>query len=387
MSRYFTYRDAIDHLIDVFSLDGKDVQDVARKLRRAVKESCNKLPAYHDWEFLMRMGMFTTSPIYTTGTVAYNASTREMTLTGGTWPEDAVYGSVSIGNKKYEVQRRVSNTVLVMHPTMGPPDDLAGGQTYRWVRTRYLLPYDVSDVIEVTDIQLGARITRVLVQDQFWHNEAWNIVGSPTAFSMIQSAVTPGRWEIWLSSAPVDVRQYRYLYTPRWAQTDVEEIKTGTVSISGVTATFSNSVLTDNCVGAILRVSSSSSIPTNDIGRYDQTAKPPAVIYNPAASEHIIIQVNSATEAILHAAPSSSVSNKAYTISSHIELNTEGMLEFFHRVLENQYNIITRADSKALMISDSSMRDSLRQAMAADARNVQTRRWNQIYSRPIIQDS
>ncbi len=33
---YLTYRDVIDHLIDVFNFDGKDVNDVvARKIRRA----------------------------------------------------------------------------------------------------------------------------------------------------------------------------------------------------------------------------------------------------------------------------------------------------------------------------------------------------------------
>lgn len=384
MSNYFTYRDAIDHLIDVFSLDGKDVQEIARKLRRAVKECCNKLPTFHDWEFLQRMGMFTTSVPYETGTIAYTSSTRTLTLTGGTWPSDAEFGSVSIGIKKYEVQRRVSSTVLILDPIQCPAEDVASGTTYRWIRNRYLLPYDVSDIIEVTDIQLGSRISRVMTQDQFWHNEAWNVVGSPTTFSLIQSKNRPGQWEIWLSSAPVDVRQFRYFYTPRWAQTDVEETKTGTVSITGVTATFSDSILTDSHVGAVLRVSSSSSIPTSDIGRYDSTARPPAVIYNPANSEHIIIQKNSATEAILNVAPSSTVTTKAYTISSHIELNSEGMLDFFHRLLEHQWNILSRADAKALAISDSSMRDSLRMAMAADARNIQSPRLREIYTRPII---
>lgn len=384
MPNFFTYRDAIDHLLDVYNLHAKDVNEISRLVRRAVKECCNKLPTYHDWEFLQRMATFTTSPLYTTGSIAYTASTRQMTLTGGTWPSDADFGSVTIGNKKYEVQRRISDTVIVMDPLQCPPADIASGTTYRWVRTRYVLPYDVSDVIDLTDIQLGARIARVTTYDSFWHNEAWNVVGQPSSFSMIQSRLRPGRWELWLSSSPVDVRTYRFLYTPRWAQNDVEEIKAGTVSISGVTATFSTAVLTDACVGAVLRVSSSEAMPTNTIGRYDATAKPPVNIFNPAESEHIIIQKNSATEAILHTAPAGSVSSKGYTISSHIELNTEGMLEFFHRLLENQWNILSRADRQAIMISDSSMRDSLRLAMAADARNLQQRVPFQVYSRPVI---
>ncbi len=386
MANYLTYRDAIDHLIDVFSLDGKDVAEVARKLRRAVKDACNKLPTYHDWEFLQRMGMFATSPIYETGTVEFDATTREMTLTDGTWPADADFCSVSIGMKKYEVQRRVSDTVLIMDPIQGPIEDITAGTAYRIVRTRYLLPYDVSDLQEVTDIQLGSRMARILSQDNFWHNEAWNIVGSPTAFSLIQSRQRPGRWEIWLSSTPVETRQYRYLYTPRWAQTDVEELHSGTVSISGVTATFSTSVLTDNCVGAILRVSSTTAIPTSTIGRWDSTAKPPVEINNPPESEHIIIQVNDGTEAILGTAPPATVSGKGYTISSHIELNSEGMLDFFNRLLEYQWNIVSRADMKALAISKDSMIESLRLAMAADARNIQTRQTLYTYSRPVIRE-
>jgi len=387
MPNHLTYRDAIDHLIDVYSLDGKDVQEIARKLRRAVKECCNKLPTYHDWEFLQRTGMFTTTAPYTTGTIAYTKSTRTLTLTGGTWPSDAEFGSISIGNKKYEVQYRQNDTVLILDTIQSPADDVAASTAYRWVRTRYLLPYDVSDLIEVTDIQLGSRMSRIMSQDSFWSNEAWNIVGSPTAYSLIQSSNRPGRWEIWLSSTPVDVRQFRYFYTPRWAQTDVEETNSGTVSISGVTATFSGSVLTDNHVGAVLRVSSTAAIPTSEIGRYDQTAKPPAVIYNPAASEHIIVQKNSATEAIINVAPSSTVTTKGYTISSHIRVNTEGMLDFFHRLLEHQWNIISRADSKALSNTNAFMLESLRLAMAADARNIQSPRHRESYSRPIITES
>lgn len=380
---YFTYRDAVDHLIDVFSLKGKDEGEVSRKLRRAVQDCCNKLPTLHDWEFLQRMATFTTSAIYTTGTIAYESSTREMTLTSGTWPSDADYGAVTIGIKKYEVQRRVSDSVIIMDPLQAPADDIASGTAYRWVRTRYTLPYDVSDIIELTDIQLGTRVMRVMTNDSFWHNEAWNVVGSPTTFSVIQSRIIPGRWEVWLSSAPVDVRQFRYMYTPRWAQADIEELRTGTVSVSGVTATFSSGILTSSCVGAILRISSSTSIPTSGIGRYDATTK--ADILNPPASEHIIIQVNSATEAILHAAPPATVTSKAFTVSSHIEMNSEGMRELFFRVLEHQWNIVSRGDRTALMISDSAMRESLKLAMAADARNVQNRTPFRIFSRPVIQ--
>lgn len=383
---FFTFRDAIDHLIDVFSLDGKDVNEISRKLRRAVKEACNKLPVLHDWEWLQRTGMFTTTAPYETGTVAYNATTRHLTLTDGTWPDDAEFGSVSIGNKKYEVMRRNSDTVLTLDPLQCPPDDLDAGQTYRWNRNRYLLPYNVSDIMELTDIQLGSQVQRIMSQDNFWHNEAWTIVGSPSAYSLIQSRIRPGQWEIWLSSTPTEVRQFRYLYTPRWAQTDVEELQTGTVGVVSDVATFSSSILTSSCVGAVLRVSSTSAIPTSEIGRYDATADPPDEIYNPAASEHIITQVNSATEALLHQPVSSTVASKGFTISSLIDVNSEGMLELFYRLCEHQWNIVSRSDTKALALSAQLLNEAQRMAMAADARNIQSNRLYRVYSRPIIEE-
>ena len=381
---YLTYRDAIDHLIDVYSLDGKDVQTVIRRLRRAVKEACNKLPAMHDWEFLQKTGMFTTSPQYSTGTVAYTSATRFLTLTSGTWPTDAEFGDVIVDNKRFMVARRNSSTVLTLDEYQCPAENIAAGTSYKWVRQRYTLPYFVGDIREVTDIQLLSLIRRIQVDDNFWYSEAWNITGSPSAWSMTPSRRRPGQWDFWLSSVPNDVRQYRYLYQTRWASNEVEELTTGTVSIAADVATFSSGLLTSACVGAVLRVSSTSAAPTSAFGRYNSTTK--VVDLNPPASEHIITQVNSTTEAILNIPVASSVTTKPFTISSYIDLNTEGMLEFFYRLCEYQYEIISRGDKKNVQFQNSLMLDALRSAMAADARNLESGRAKIIDPRPIIRE-
>lgn len=382
---YFTYRDAIDHLIDVFNLDGKDENDVSRKLRRAVKEACSKLTGLHEWECFRDTGMFITTAPYETGTVAYNATTRELTLTGGTWPSDAAYGDVIISNARYRVARRVSDSVVTLDEYQSPGVTVASGTTYKWVKPRYIMPEFVGDIREITDIQLLSLIRRIQSDDNFWYSEAWNITGAPTAWSMIESKARPGQWEVWLSSVPNDVRKFRYLYQLRWYGTEVDELRTGTVSVSGDVATFSTGVLTSAHVGTVLRVSSSASYPTSDIGRYDKTTK--AVIYNPHASEHIITQVNSSTEAILNQPVSSSVSSKGYTISSHLRLYTEMMRELFHRLCEYQYQVLSRADSKIVAIADSMWRDAMRNAMAADARNLDSQRAKIVDPRPIIRET
>lgn len=377
-----TYRDCIEHLIDVCNLDGKDVADVSRKLRRAVREACNKLPAMYDWEFLRLTGMFTTSIPYSTGTVQYVLSTRLLTLTDGTWPTDAQFGDIVINNRRYLVQRRVSDTVLLLDEYESPKENAAAGTTYTWARSRYLLPYFVGDIRELVDTAVQNKIKRIFVEESFWISE-WFVTGMPSSWSLIPSRHRPGRWEVWLSSSPYDVRQYRYMYNNRWATNEVEEISTGTVAVSGDVATFSSGVLTAACVGAVLRVSSSATQPTSVFGKYDTVTK--ASILNPPASEHIITAMNSTTEALLNEAVSSSVSGKAFTISSQVSLNTEGMLEFFYRLCEYQYAIISRAESKEVLRVRELMLDAFKIAMGADSRRVESHRTPfSNYTRPFV---
>ena len=378
-----TYRDCIEHLIDVCNLDGKDVTQISRKLRRAVREACNKLPAMYDWEFLRLTGMFTTSIPYDTGTIEYVESTRLLTLTSGTWPTDAQFGDVLIENKRYMVQRRVSSTVLLLDEYQSPSDDIAAGTDYTWIRSRYLLPYFVGDVNEIVDIAVQNVVRRIMVEDNFWLSEGYT-TGSPSFWSLIPSRHRPGLWEIWLSSCPDEVRQYRYLYKTRWATNEVEELNTGTVAVAADVATFSSAILTSACVGAVLRVSSSTTQPTSVIGKYDTVTK--ATVLNPPASEHIITSVSSTTVALLNEAVASNVTGKAFTISSQVALNTEGMLEFFFRLLEYQYAIISRADGETKGISESLMLDAYKIAMGSDSRKMDSGRSWITDSSPIIEE-
>ena len=366
-----TFRDCIEHLIDVCNLDGKDVDGVSRKLRRSVREACNKLPAMYDWEFLRLTGMFTTSIPYTTGTVAYVLATRLLTLTGGTWPSDAQFGDIVIDNRRYLVQRRESDTVLLLDEYESPKEDFAAGTSYTWARSRYLLPYFVGDIRELVDTAVENKIKRIFIEESFWISE-WFVTGMPSSWSLIPSRHRPGRWEVWLSSSPNDVRQYRYMYNNRWATNEVEEINTGTVAVAGDVATFSSGVLTSACVGAVLRVSSTTTQPTSVYGKYDTVTK--ATVLNPPASEHIITTVNSTTEALLNEAVVSDVSGKAFTISSQVALNTEGMLEFFYRLCEHQYSIISRAESKEVARVRELMLDAYKIAMGSDSRRVESQR-------------
>ena len=376
-----TYRDCIEHLIDVCNLDGKDVADVSRKLRRAVREAWSILPSMYDWEFLRLTGMFTTSEPYDTGTIQYVESTRLLTLTDGVWPSDAQFGDILIDNKRYMVQRRESDTVLLLDQYQSPSADVDSGSSYEWIRTRYLLPYFVGDINELVDISTQGMLYRAFIEDSFWLSESY-LTGSPSSWSLIPSRHRPGQWEIWLSSCPTDVSQFRYLYKTRWATNEVEELNSGTVAVAGDVATFSSAILTSSCLGAVLRVSSSTTQPTSVFGKYDTVTK--ASVLNPPASEHVITSVVSTTSALLNEAVLSNVTGKAFTISSQVALNTEGMLQYFNRLCEYQYSIISRADATELSRMRELMLDSYKIAMGSDSRKINSGRSWVVDSQPII---
>lgn len=366
MTQYLTIQDAYEHLVDVFDHDGKDTGRLARSIRRAVAEAYRRFPSLHPWAWLTKQAMITTSAPYTTGTVTYVASTRALTLSGGTWPTDAEFGMVEISSVRYSVERRNSSTVLTLSATQAPAEDIASATTYRWGRYTYLLPYGCTDIRELTDPKTLYRFYRQTVDDSFFQTEIPGVNRFPSAWTIVPSVQRPGRMELALTAVPDTARTLKFLYDAQWGNPSVTELSTGTVSVSGDVATFSSSILTDDCVGAVLRIGSSTTKPTSVYGVFRGAD---GHVTELPASTHIITQVNSATEAIIETS-GSTVSGKAFTISSRVDVDENSMWDLFLRIAELAYRRITRADSKLVQESERIMRTALIEAQIADAKRL-----------------
>ena len=143
---YLTYFDLVESLI-VSSYGGpQDAEQ--RDIRTAVQRAYSEVTTIHEWSHYYQHGRIITQPQYQTGTVAYNSSTRQLTLTGGTWPTWAESGSVSIGRAIAKVDTRVSNTVLTLDSTLTFASTLAAGQAYVLYQTDYALPADFRNMDE-----------------------------------------------------------------------------------------------------------------------------------------------------------------------------------------------------------------------------------------------
>lgn len=143
---YLTYFDLVESLI-VSSYGGpQDAEQ--RDIRTAVQRAYNEITTINEWSHYYQHGRIITQPQYQTGTVAFNASTNQLTLSGGTWPTWAELGSVSIGRAIAKVDTRVSNTVLKLDSTLTFAGTLAAGQAYVLYQTDYPLPADFRNMDE-----------------------------------------------------------------------------------------------------------------------------------------------------------------------------------------------------------------------------------------------
>lgn len=146
MMAYLTYFDLVEALI-VSSYGGpQDAEQ--RDIRTAVQRAYSEITTINEWSHYYTHGRIITQEPYQTGTVAFNASTNQLTLTGGTWPAWAKYGSVSIGRLIAKVDSAVSGTVLKLDSSITFPSTLSAGQSYVLFRTDYPLPADFRNMDE-----------------------------------------------------------------------------------------------------------------------------------------------------------------------------------------------------------------------------------------------
>jgi len=359
-----TYQDAYEHLLDVYDLSGKAVGVQDRRLRRAIGEAYRLLPSFHDWEYFRGTTyVVTTAPESHPGT--YTASTRRIVISSGTWTEHATAGAVVVNNIRYPVSRRIDDTTIELE--YGPESDTT--DTFRWQRFKYLLPLDVGEISQIVDPNQYAEATRVPPEELFWWQEAINTEIYPLAWSLFPSSQYAGRLELWLSGSGEISRTLKIQYRIRHTGVSITELNTGTVSVTGDVATFSESVLTSSAIGAVLRISSDGNTPTSQYGRLERNTNTgeQTVVLRPAEYETRITTINSATEAVISSSLSASpITTKGYSISSHINVNYEGMWEFFLRLAEERYDILRRADTAIRNISFHARQEALRAAMAAD---------------------
>lgn len=336
--RLFTFRDLVEHVVDVFA--GQDAAPRTwRNARRAVDAAYAKLPTMRAWKYYERIVKIATVASQTTGTIVFDltggAYERMVTLTGATWPTAARYYGLLIGRDRYEIEDYKSSTILTLPEWSNPGADVAS-TTYTLYRDTFPLPDYFLQMGSLLDVSSGVRKLEQVPRDRAaLLNHGLLTSGLPTHYSIGESPHYAGGLAVQFSPSPTTARAYDAVIRAKGRALKYEKEYAGTVTLSaGSTAVVGSSTEFEaGMAGAILRVSSDTSqLPTGPMGSIEASE-----LDNLYAEQFVIKSVTDATHLTLETAAVSAYAATKYTISDRLDFEADSMLVYFQRLCEAQF--------------------------------------------------
>lgn len=321
-----TFSDLLEHIVVYAGRD--NTKATAESCRRAAQMAVQILPTRHSWLWYRRSITITLSPVYSTGTVTYDSATRVLTLSGGTWPSWAVYGSVRIDGIEYLVQTRTSGTELVLQSTSCPDSDIVDATAYQIRRFAYQLPADCSAVGSVILEPYGQKLSYRRQVDPIaqgtwdaWLN-CWGLYTDRTTYGRYCLIISP-------NNGQTGTLQVSYQATIQPLRYDTFD--NGFVSVSGTTVTGQNTKFRSDMVGQVFRCSlDGKTDPTSLFGN------------NPYIHESIIASVAGGEAMTLETAIASPVTRVKAVVSSILDVKHGPMYDYLCREAEKQLRAVLR---------------------------------------------
>jgi len=359
-----TCQDAIDHLIDYM---GSNVnQEALRVAKRAIQLALKEVTNARRWSYYYQHGRIQTNAPYSTGTVALDVTggtyERQLTLTTGTWPTWAAYGSVRIGTVTYDVDRRISDSIVTLDSTITSAADISS-TSYTLFQDTFDLPSDFVAMDEsFTEESWGGM--------EYVHPTEWLRVvryyqstsNTPRFYTIRGNPDVPGRMSLSLFPYPDSARTVDFIYQRRPRDVTLDSYTTGTVSVSAssTTITGSGTTFTAPMVGSVIRLSAdSTNLPSGFAGS------------NPYSVERNIRVFTSATSLTVDDTIDSAYSGVKFRISDPLDLEDGAMIECFFRCAERHVSILRQMKNQTL--ATQLYQDALIRAEEADARSFMGR--------------
>tara|TARA_R100000458_G_C8275303_1_gene250335 strand:- start:1567 stop:2760 length:1194 start_codon:yes stop_codon:yes gene_type:complete len=328
-----TYQDSLEHL-EGFTNSGT-ADSERRDFRSAVLGAYSDIAGRYDWLYFHTELDIRLDAAYNTGTIQYTDSTRQVTLTGGTWPANAVEGRVKINDIRYPIEERVSDSVITLPTSVNPGKDIAAETSYTWLRTSYTLPADFKNMDPPHTETSYHAITPVSLDGILGFERHVRASSNPPQWYAIgPDPLRYGQMCMFVQYEPDTAEGLRMWYRrhPRKIKYTGGETSSsaGTVQVydSGEVAGTGTSFRSD-MVGSVIRFGDSTNKPTGVRG------------LNPYSEQRIIKSVNSATSLTLDSSTSAVAAGTKYVVSDPIDLRPT-MLEAFFRGCEWKLSLSRR---------------------------------------------
>jgi len=294
--------------------DDESVNDIRTSIRQALRI----VSAEHNWPYYHDYLHITTNETYTTGTIAYTASTRAVVLTSGTWPVWAEQGVLIIDSKHVRVQTRTNGTNLVVRADDAPVDDYTG--TYTLYQYQFTLDTDYN-IYKVGKVQVDQSNWIEYVPPSIFETDIkrqWLTTGGrPRWFTISRDIANVGQNLLSLWPYPTTELRCRlgYVRHPKDIRNWSESSGTVTTALS-TAVSGSETLFTQRHVGSVIRTYSDRiNLPTSADGRY------------PPVDESVVKTVTDSTNLVTASALTTAAADVSYVISDILDVDNTIMYE------------------------------------------------------------
>lgn len=339
------------------------------KVRTSVLSAWGRLLSMHEWAYFHRMGTLITFAGETTGTIVFNYAAKTVTLTGATWPTDAINMHIRLDFNWYPIYKRTSNTVLELFDGKTPEVDLTG-EAFVIQQILYPLPYDVGDIVQALEGQQNLQLMRLNLMEahQVQEGFAWSPT-LPSCYALVADSANPSRWCMWLPTVQTLDTVLQYLYVARKPTFTLTRESRGTVSVSAGVATFSDTVVNSLWDGAVLRVAKDdTSTPTGEFGDVPVND----LLYDRDCYEMRVVKWLTSTTCRVSDLTVNQTS-VSYTASSLIDVSDGAMTVLLQRLCEDEYGAKMVGNHTERLVSQSRLSQAFNDAKASDGRYVRNK--------------
>lgn len=328
-----TFYDMVEYLLHYASMDPQ--RGTVEDCRRAVVNGYREFNGSHNWSFLFTRGRINTTAPYSTGTIQYTDSNRQMTLTGGVWPSWAALGEIRIGNIPYTIASRDSDTQVTLSKRSTIGADVAAGTAYLLYRDKYTMPVDYQASYDMIEQISGYQCSYVANQNLLFAGRV-GVRGpsKPTAYGVISDPHYLGSMAAWMHPIPDAAYAFDFIYHRRPRYIVTPDYSVGRLSVTnGAVAMVGNGTdWRDLYAGSIIRIGSAGDAapPTSLTGAY------------PYRYERTILSVESGVGLTVDEQIGETLTNVFYRISDPIDVEDGAFATAFHRECEKQLRLTRR---------------------------------------------
>lgn len=318
MPRILTFEDCYDRLESWIRFYSEKSAD-ASMIRRCIMEAYDEIAHAHNWSFLNQTTRIKLIAPQTTGTVSFDLTggsyERQLTLSSATWPTNVIDYDIRFDDIICHIDERKSDTVVTLSEAMSPVADVTDA-TYSLFPRWYVLPDDFESMDapmeESALASLGNYVSQAAIADML--RSDWT-TGDISYYSIGPAEGTYGAMALYVypPSGSAETLDLLYRRRPRElrhsGKATADYAGTVEVTANATTITGTSTTLDSTMEGAIIRLSSTATRPTDWSGS------------NPRVEERSILDVTSTTAATADGVFTANRSGVAYTISDPIDLH------------------------------------------------------------------